>query len=105
MLFRSAYATLVTSFILISHQLTSKELTIKNFFTTLKDKISVSINLIMLLILMAVVYVPFFNKLANTTPISLSDWGKVILLAVLAIIPFDILKIIYKIHSKISKKQ
>ncbi|MBQ6510906.1 cation-translocating P-type ATPase [Candidatus Saccharibacteria bacterium] len=100
-----AYATLVTSFILISHQLTSKELTIKNFFTTLKDKISVSINLIMLLILMAVVYVPFFNKLANTTPISLSDWGKVILLAVLAIIPFDILKIIYKIHSKISKKQ
>ena len=100
-----AYTTLVTSFILISHQLTSKELTIKNFIETLKDKISVSINTIMILILIAVVYVPFFNKLANTTAISLANWGLVILLALIAVIPFDILKIIYKFRSKKLKKQ
>jgi Ca2+-transporting ATPase len=99
-----AYATLVTSFIIISHQLTSKEITIKNFLETLKDKISVSINTIMILILVAVVYVPFFQKLANTNAISLSDWGLVVLLALLAVIPFDLLKIIYKIRTKKSKK-
>ncbi len=95
-----AYATLVTSFILISHQLTSKELTIKNFLETLKDKISVAINLIMILILVAVIYIPFFNKLAHTQPIEWSDWGAIVGLSLIAVLPFDLLKVIHKIHSK-----
>lgn len=95
-----AYATLVTSFILISHQLTSKELSLKNFLTTLKDKISMFINVVMITILLLVVYVPFFNRLANTTAISFMDWCVVIPLALVAVIPFDLLKIIHKIKTK-----
>ena len=88
-----AYTTLVLSIMLISYQLKDNKLTITNFLHSFKDKISLIVNSGILIGLLCYVYLPFFNQVANTCPLTWKWWCYVIILVLVAVLPFDILKI------------
>lgn len=90
------YSTLVLSIMFIAYQLKGKDLTIRAFIDSFKDKVSLTINLCVITGLIAYVYIPFFNKFANTVSLEIKWWGYVIILVLLAVVPFDICKIINK---------
>ena len=87
------YSILVLSIILIAYQLKSNNSTIKSFLEGLKDKISLMVNTTILLGLLLFIYIPFLNKTANTHPLELKHWIYIILLTLIAVLPFDIMKI------------
>ena len=87
------YSILVLSIILIAYQLKSNNSTIKSFLEGLKDKISLMVNTTILLGLLLLIYIPFLNKTANTHPLELKHWIYIVLLTLLAVLPFDIMKI------------
>lgn len=87
------YTILVLSIILIAYQLKSNNSTIKSFLEGLKDKISLMVNTTILLGLLLLIYIPFLNKTANTHPLELKHWIYIILLTLIAVLPFDIMKI------------
>lgn len=87
------YSILVLSIILIAYQLKSNNSTIKSFLEGLKDKISLMVNTTILLGLLLLIYIPFLNKTANTHPLELKHWIYIILLTLIAVLPFDIMKI------------
>ena len=87
------YTILVLSIILIAYQLKSNNSTIKSFLEGLKDKISLMVNTTILLGLLLLIYIPFLNKTANTHPLELKHWIYIILLTLLAVLPYDIMKI------------
>ena len=89
-----AYSTLVLSIIFIAYELKSTNTTIHNFLESFKDKISIIVNTCILTGLLLLIYLPFFNKVANTSALSLNSWSLIILLTLLAVIPFDIFKFI-----------
>ena len=91
-----AYAILVLSIMLITYQLKGNDFTLKAFVKSFKDKVSLIVNLGVIIGLTMFVYVPFFNTVANTTPLELKWWFLVIGLVLLAILPFDIFKVITK---------
>lgn len=91
-----AYSILVLSIILIAYQLKNKDMTLINIIHSFKDKISIIINSGILLGLLVFIYLPFFNKLSNTTPLEIKWWLRIIFLVLLAVLPFDILKLIHK---------
>lgn len=94
-----AYSVLVLSIILITYQIKNNNLTLTNLINSFQDKISIIVNLSISLGLLAFIYLPFFNKLSNTTKISPIWWFIIIALVLLAVLPFDIFKIINK-HKK-----
>ena len=89
-----AYSTLVLSIMLITYQLKGDESTLKAFVKSFKDKVSLLVNLGVILGLIILVYVPIFNKIANTMPLELKYWILIISLVLTAILPFDIFKFI-----------
>ena len=89
-----AYSTLVLSIMLITYQLKGDEFTLKAFVKSFKDKVSLLVNLGVILGLIILVYVPIFNKIANTMPLELKYWILIISLVLTAILPFDIFKFI-----------
>lgn len=89
-----AYSVLVLSIVLVTYQISSSELTIKSFIKSFKDKISLLINFGVFIGLLLLVYVPFFNKNASTAPIGIKAWITIFVLVLLAVVPFDIFKII-----------
>lgn len=91
-----AYAILVLSIMLITYQLRGNDFTLKAFVKSFKDKVSLIVNLGVIIGLTMFVYVPFFNTVANTTPLELKWWLLIIGLVLLAILPFDIFKVINK---------
>lgn len=88
-----SFTTLVFSNIFLVYVLQSKKIAIKNFIDDLSDKVIVGINLAIVIILLLLIYVPFLNNLVGFCPISFTDLILCILLAMLATLPFDILKI------------
>ena len=90
------YSILVLSIMLVTYQLKNNTLTIKSFIESFKDKISLIVNFGVIIILISLMYIPFFNKIANTTPLELKYWIYIILLVSLSVLPFDIFKIIKK---------
>lgn len=94
-----AYSVLVLSIILITYQIKNNNLTLTNLINSFQDKISIIVNLSISLGLLAFIYLPFFNKLSNTTKISPIWWFIIIALVLLAVLPFDIFKIINE-HKK-----
>ena len=92
-----SYSILVLSIMFITYQLKSNELTIKEFINSFKDKISLIINISILIGLTILIYIPFFNKVANTNPISLKWWLYIIIQVLIAVLPFDILKLKKKV--------
>ena len=91
-----AYAILVLSIMLITYQLRGNDFTLKAFVKSFKDKVSLIVNLGVIIGLTMFVYVPFFNIVANTMPLELKWWLLIIGLVLLAILPFDIFKVINK---------
>ena len=91
-----AYAILVLSIMLITYQLRGNDFTLKAFVNSFKDKVSLIVNLGVIIGLTMFVYVPFFNTVANTMPLELKWWLLIIGLVLLAILPFDIFKVINK---------
>ncbi len=91
-----AYAILVLSIMLITYQLRGNDFTLKAFVKSFKDKVSLIVNLGVIIGLTMFVYVPFFNTVANTTPLELKWWLLIIGLVLLAILPFDIFKVVNK---------
>ena len=89
-----AYSTLVLSIILITYQLKNDKLTLNNFINGFKDKVSIIINFGVIILLLIYIYLPFFNKVANTSSLNIKWWLYVVLLVLLSVLPFDILKII-----------
>ena len=91
-----AYAILVLSIMLITYQLRGNDFTLKAFVKSFKDKVSLIVNLGVIIGLTMFVYVPFFNTVANTMPLELKWWLLIIGLVLLAILPFDIFKVVNK---------
>ena len=91
-----AYAILVLSIMLITYQLRGNDFTLKAFVKSFKDKVSLIVNLDVIIGLTMFVYVPFFNTVANTMPLELKWWLLIIGLVLLAILPFDIFKVVNK---------
>ena len=89
-----AYSVLVLSIVLVTYQISGSELTIKSFIKSFKDKISLLINFGVFIGLLLLVYVPFFNRNASTAPIGIKSWIIIFVLVLLAVVPFDIFKII-----------
>lgn len=87
-----AYATLVLSIMLITYQLRGHEWTLKAFVRSFKDRVSLIVNLGVMIGLIVLIYIPFFNSLANTSPLGLKWWFVIICLVLLSVVPFDILK-------------
>ena len=87
-----AYSVLVLSITLITYQIKDDELTIKSYINSFKDKVSLLVNLGVLLGLIIIIYVPFFNKIANTMPLEPKWWLLIITLVLASILPFDIFK-------------
>lgn len=79
---------------LIAYQLKNDETTISNFLRSFRDKVSLSVNIGILVILLLYIYLPFFNKLANTSQLSIKWWLFILLFVFIAVLPFDIFKIL-----------
>ena len=90
------YSMLVLSVILVAFQLKSNDITIKEIKNSLKDKFTLLVNLSIIIGLILIIYVPFFNKVANTSPIELIWWFYIIIASFITVIPFDISKKINK---------
>ena len=89
-----AYSILTLSIMLIAYQLKNDETTISNFLRSFRDKVSLSVNIGILVILLLYIYLPFFNKLANTSQLSIKWWLFILLFVFIAVLPFDIFKIL-----------
>lgn len=90
------YSILVLSIMLITYQLKDSDLTLKAFAKSFKDKVSLIVNLGVIIGLIIFIYIPFFNNVANTISLEFKWWVCIILLVLLAVLPFDIIKIINK---------
>lgn len=98
-----SFGVLVMSIMIIAYEIRSKKSTISNFIDCMRDKFVWLVNCATILIMIAIMYVPFFNKLAHTSPLSLTQWGMILLLSIIAVIPFDILKLINYLRHKNQK--
>lgn len=87
-----AFATLVLSNIFVVYVLQSDDYAIKNFVQDFKDKVILAINSAILLVLLALIYVPFLNQLIGMTPLSSLELLGVLGLAILATFVFDLFK-------------
>lgn len=89
-----AYSILVLSIMLITYQLKNDKSTITNLIYSFKDKVSFTINIGIFIGLLLYIYLPFFNKVANTSSLTIKWWCYVVILVLLAVLPFDIFKIL-----------
>lgn len=89
-----AFTTLVFANILVVYVLQSSRLALYNFITSLKDKVTVIINLVIVIIFLALIYVPIFNRFIGATPLNLPQLLFAIGLAALATFIFDLNKLI-----------
>lgn len=91
-----SYSILVLSIMLIAYQLRERKNTISTFISCLKDKATIIVTLGIITGLLICIYIPFCNAIASTYPISIKWWIFIIVFVLIAVIPFDILKVIKK---------
>ncbi len=91
-----SYSILVLSIMLIAYQLRERKNTISTFISCLKDKATIIVTLGIIIGLLICIYIPFCNAIASTYPISIKWWIFIIVFVLIAVIPFDILKVIKK---------
>ncbi len=87
-----AFTVLVLSNILVVYVLQSNDYAIKNFIADLNDKVILFINLIILIGLMLLIYVPLFNKIVGTVPLHFINLLLALLISIIITIFFDVLK-------------
>lgn len=85
-----AYSTLVLDIMFITYQLKKSKNTILTFIESFKDKVS---TIVTSGIILAFIYLPFYNKAANTLPLDIKWWLLIIFFVLISVIPFDILKV------------
>lgn len=73
---------------------------IRTMFILLKDKVILVINSIIVMVVLAMLYLPALNNYIGTRPLSISELLITILLAIISIIWFDVVKLINKCLSK-----
>ena len=88
-----SYSILVLSIMLITYQLKGNEFTLKAFINSFKDKVSLLVNLGVMLGLTMLIYIPILNKMANTIPLEPKWWLLILILVLISILPFDIFKL------------
>lgn len=88
-----AYSTLVLDIMFITYQLKDSKNTILTFIESFKDKVSTIVTSGIILGLLAFIYLPFYNKVANTLPLDIKWWLLIIFLVLISVKHFDILKI------------
>ena len=88
---------------LISYQLKNDKSTLKNFIDSFNDKVVFAVNFVIIILLGLYIYLPFFNNVANTNPLNLKQWLYVIISTLLAVLPFDLLKIKKYFNNKNTK--
>ena len=91
-----SFTTLVLSNIFVVYVLESSELAIKNMVASFKDKVIFLINLIILIMLFLIIYLPFLNGIVGTCRLSVFYLIMACFLAVISTFSFDILKKIKK---------
>lgn len=90
-----AFTVLVFANILVVYVLQSSRLAFSNFIISLKDKVTVIINLIIVIVFLALIYAPVLNRFIGATPLSLPQLLATIGLAALATFIFDLNKLIH----------
>ena len=88
-----AYSVLLLSILLVTYQLQNDRCTLINFINSFKDKVSIIVSISIVIGLLFLIYLPFFNQVANTIGLSIKWWIVVVILVFLSVLPFDILKI------------
>lgn len=91
-----SFSILVLSIILVAYQIKSDKLVINTFVESFKDKISIFVNSGILLGLLLLIYLPFFNQISNTEPLNVKYWICILILSIFTIIPFEIYKFLKK---------
>ena len=91
-----SFSILVLSIILVAYQIKSDKLVINTFVESIKDKISIFVNSGILLGLLLLIYLPFFNQISNTEPLNVKYWICILILSIFTIIPFEIYKFLKK---------
>lgn len=56
---------------LVAYQLKNNKSKLINLFHSLKDKVSLFVNLGIMIGLLLYIYLPIFNKLSNTSPLTI----------------------------------
>ncbi len=87
-----AFTVLVLSNIFVVYVLQSSKIAFKNLVHSLRDRVSLAIQLVILLVLGLIIYLPALNNLVNTTPLTPLQLLAAIAIALLATLPFDLLK-------------
>ncbi len=87
-----AFTTLVLANVFVVYVLQSEDYAIKNFILDLKDKVIVAINAIIIVVLLALIYIPFLGRLVGMTPLNPVELLIALGLAILSTFVFDLLK-------------
>lgn len=87
-----SFTILVLSNIFVVYVLQSSELSIRNLIADLKDKTILMINSVIIIMLLLLIYMPFFNKVVGTTSLKITDLLLAIFISLLATFSFDIFK-------------
>ena len=77
----------------ITYQLKDSKNTILTFIESFKDKVSTIVTSGIILGLLAFIYLPFYNRVANTLSLDIKWWLLIIFLVLISVKHFDILKI------------
>ncbi len=89
-------STLILSNLFIVFVNSSKDLSIYNFISTLKDKVILRVVIGIIILLIVIIYVPFFQKIVGTTSLNLYQFSLSMLVAIFSTIWYDIIKIFNK---------
>lgn len=89
-----SFSILIISNILIVYVLQSDDYAVENLKNSLSDKLLVSINIMILLCVIFIVYFPLCNKIVGTSPLNLSQILIVIGILFISFIPMELWKMI-----------
>ena len=92
-----SFSILMFSNVFVVYSVESDLLAVKNFINSLKDKVIRTINLATVIGILAVIYLPFLNKIVGTIPLTITELGTVILISILSTLLFDVVKISKKL--------
>lgn len=95
-----ALTVLILSNLFVVYVNINNNLTIINFIKSLKDKVILSINIIIFIALIIIIYFPFLQKIVRTEALTLSQFFSAFLVAFACTLWFDLVKIIKKIRNK-----
>jgi Ca2+-transporting ATPase len=94
-------AVLILSNLLIVFVNINDNLSITNFINTLQDRVIVIINLVILIGLLSIIYVPFLQKLVGTTALNIFQLISALSVAIVCTLWYDLVKIVKSFDNRI----